>query len=88
MNPRCPACGLVFEKEAGYFLGAMVASYLIGAFSLVPLLVGGLFLLRWELPWVLGIGIAQILILHPILFRYSRLAWIFAESKMTGSSNS
>jgi len=27
MNDRCPACDLKFEREQGYFLGAMYISY-------------------------------------------------------------
>src|SRR4051794_36123645 len=29
MNPRCSACGLVFDREPGYFLGAMIVSYIV-----------------------------------------------------------
>ena len=27
MHERCPVCGLKFEREQGYFLGAMYISY-------------------------------------------------------------
>src|SRR6185295_15533099 len=27
MNDACPECGLVFEREPGYFVGAMYVSY-------------------------------------------------------------
>jgi len=27
MNEHCPHCGLRFEREQGYFLGAMYISY-------------------------------------------------------------
>ena len=27
MNADCPVCGLHFEREEGYFVGAMYASY-------------------------------------------------------------
>src|SRR5689334_512492 len=29
MNEKCPVCGLRFEREPGYFLGAMYFSYLL-----------------------------------------------------------
>ena len=32
MNPTCPHCGLRFEREPGYFLGAMMVAYFVGAF--------------------------------------------------------
>src|SRR5262245_32870110 len=31
MNDPCPHCGLLFEREEGYFLGAMYVSYALGA---------------------------------------------------------
>src|SRR5436305_13601199 len=31
MNDPCPVCGLIFQREEGYFLGAMYVSYLLGA---------------------------------------------------------
>jgi uncharacterized protein (DUF983 family) len=31
MHPHCPACGVVFEREEGDFLGAMVVAYSITA---------------------------------------------------------
>jgi uncharacterized protein (DUF983 family) len=30
MNDPCPVCGLIFEREEGYFLGAMYVSYVLG----------------------------------------------------------
>lgn len=30
MNDRCPTCGLHFNREPGYFLGAMYISYGLG----------------------------------------------------------
>ena len=45
MNDPCPVCGLVFEREPGYFFGAMYFSYFIAVAILVPLwlLAGWLF---------------------------------------------
>ena len=46
-NGRCPECNLKFEREQGYFLGAMYFSYML---SIPPVLV--LILLVWWLtPW-------------------------------------
>ena len=42
MNERCPQCGLTFEREPGYFTGAMYASYLLA----LPL-VFAIFLILW-----------------------------------------
>lgn len=31
MNPACPACGVVFEREEGDFVGAVVVAYSVTA---------------------------------------------------------
>ena len=35
MYERCPVCGLTFEREQGYFLGAMYISYGMGLVTIV-----------------------------------------------------
>src|SRR5262245_38918403 len=30
MNDPCPVCGQIFQREEGYFLGAMYVSYVLG----------------------------------------------------------
>ena len=41
MNERCPVCNLHFERERGYFLGAMYVSYAMAtAFLVVALVIG------------------------------------------------
>jgi len=47
MNERCPVCDLKFEREEGYFLGAMYISYGLALIFIIGL--AGL--LRALLPW-------------------------------------
>ncbi|TMC07506.1 MAG: DUF983 domain-containing protein, partial [Chloroflexi bacterium] len=47
MNTACLVCGLVFERESGYFAGAMVVSYaiavpILAAMVIALILIGGL----------------------------------------------
>jgi hypothetical protein len=35
MNIQCPICSLKFEREEGYFLGAMYIGYLLGLVVIV-----------------------------------------------------
>jgi hypothetical protein len=80
MNDPCPVCGLLFQREEGYFLGAMYVSYglsvvLIGAnylaittlFSDLGLTAVGLLTLALYLPLV------------PAVFRYSRGLWVYFD---------
>jgi uncharacterized protein (DUF983 family) len=80
MNDPCPVCGLVFQREEGYFLGAMYVSYVLGA-----VLLGAFYLLaEWLLPgWnslvVVLAAVALYLPFVPAVFRYSRGIWIHFE---------
>ena len=41
MSKRCPACGLKFEREPGYFFGAMYVSYFLSVGILGGLVILG-----------------------------------------------
>jgi uncharacterized protein (DUF983 family) len=85
MNTACSHCGLVFEKEPGFFVGASVIAYFVGGASLIPMLVITFLILNWELWMVLVFGIIQMTVLTPFLYRYSRLSWLYLEKKMSRS---
>ncbi len=76
MNEDCPVCGLRFEREPGFFFGAMYISY---AFSVaifttvgVALTVLGDYSLY---TYLIGIG-GSVLLLLPVSFRYSRILFL------------
>ncbi len=77
MHKNCPYCGQLFEIEPGFFIGAMYVSYAFTVFILI--LVGIFMFLVFKDPPVLlfaGISIPAILILHPVIFRYSRVVYL------------
>lgn len=79
MHERCPVCGLKFEREEGYFLGAMYISY-----ALALLMIVGLALILWAAtPWSLQkITLWAILLflpLAPMLTLFSRVLWIHLD---------
>ena len=67
MNVACPVCGLVFDRESGYFAGAMVVSYALA----VPILAA--------IVLALIIGNTAYLVLVPFIFRYSRVLWLHLD---------
>src|SRR5262245_19848489 len=77
MNPTCPVCGLPFEREQGYFLGAMYVSYGL-SIVLLGLLTWLLSLLlpAWDLGLVVLLASSVYVPIVPIVFRYSRVIWI------------
>ena len=79
MNDRCPSCGLVFEREPGYFTGAMVVSYGIGVPLLAILTLGAWLLIGLPLPWALLIADVLFLAFVPLIFRSARVLWIYVD---------
>ena len=79
MNERCPACGLRFEREQGYFLAALYVAYALA----VPIL--SLITLTVWLVTGKDIGasylIAVILFfpVSPLVYRYSRVVWMHLD---------
>ena len=78
MNRECPVCGLVFEREPGYYTGAMVVSYAI-AVPTFGLIVIALLLAGIDAAIALLVGGAVYLFLAPFIFRYSRVVWLHLD---------
>jgi len=81
MYPECPVCGLKFDREPGYFLGAMYFSYVI---SIPPGLAIVLLIWRWT-GWpfdtVMLCAFAAYLPLVPVVTRWSRVLWIYVDRR-------
>ena len=79
MLESCPVCGLKFEREQGYFLGAMYVSYLV---SIPP--VGLLVMLIWKLTGRLtDVSIAAAFLAYlpfvPVVARFARIVWMYID---------
>jgi uncharacterized protein (DUF983 family) len=76
MHEQCPRCGLTFEREQGYFVGAIYVNYV----ATVALCLGGFFLVdRWtDLSVTTHIVLWSACgVVFPFLFfRYSRSLWL------------
>lgn len=79
MFERCPACGLRFEREAGYFLGAMYISYILGV-ALIVLLATALWALTgWWVTKSTLWAIVLFLPFAPAITYFSRVLWIYLD---------
>jgi len=78
MNRACPSCGLQFEREQGYFVGAMYFSYALAILLVLPVVLGMLMLGFSAAPIYL-MGTVTLLVLSPWLFRYSRVLWMYVD---------
>jgi uncharacterized protein (DUF983 family) len=80
MNDPCPHCGLLFQREEGYFLGAMYVSYGIATVILTVLFFTAKALLPgWDSIQVALLVMLLYLPLSPAVFRYSRVVWIYLD---------
>jgi len=85
MNPTCPVCGHRFEREQGFFQGAMYVSWVLGVTYLAALAILAQLLL---VPRVgIALAVLAVVIIHvlciPIVFRYSRVIWAHLNVRTT-----
>ncbi len=82
MYERCPECDLLFQREPGYFVGAMYISYLM---SLPPGLAM-LFTIWFGLgqPFWTSLLVTMLIYLPfvPAIVRYSRVLWLHFDRGM------
>ena len=74
MHTKCPHCGMAYEREPGYFYGAMYVSYAFIVAELVTLAVGTSVLTGSDNPWLYVIILSGVVgLLAPFNLRYSRV---------------
>lgn len=76
MNSVCEVCGEGFERETGYYLGAMYVSYALDIALGVGLFLLTVTILKMDTLVFLFIFLGSILLLFPLIFWLSRLIWI------------
>jgi uncharacterized protein (DUF983 family) len=81
MHDPCPRCGLVFEREEGYWLGAMIIAFAVieGVFGLSFVAT---MLLTWpDVPWtaLLVVGLAVTAVLPFLISPWTRTIWMAVD---------
>ena len=79
MNEPCPVCGLGFERETGYWTGAMVASYALGIPVLALLVLAVWLASGWDILIALVVADVLFLAIVPFVWRYSRVVWLHLD---------
>jgi uncharacterized protein (DUF983 family) len=79
MYAACPVCGLKFDREQGYFIGAMYVSYGLS----IPPVLALVFTFWWLAGWPLGSAIMGAFVAYlpfvPLAVRFSRVIWIYID---------
>lgn len=76
MYDRCPNCDKSFQREPGFYFGAMYVSY--GLTSAVAIVFAGVFGWIFKMDTLPLVGIIAFVILatFPLIFRWSRMIWL------------
>jgi uncharacterized protein (DUF983 family) len=79
MNECCAVCDLKFEREQGYFLGAMYISYLLALMTIVGLAVVLWLCFHWSIQKTAIWAVVLFVPLAPTLTLLSRVMWIYLD---------
>lgn len=77
-HKKCPHCDLVYEREPGFFFGAMYVSYALT----MAIFLGATFVLYFffgdpSLAVYIATVVGGVIILTPVVFRYSRTLYLY-----------
>ena len=76
MNERCPVCELKFEREEGYFLGAMYISYALGLPLMAVIVTVFWKTTHWPVQTLIVAAALALLPFAPLLTVLARVMWI------------
>lgn len=76
MYESCSHCGLVYEKEPGFFYGALYVSYALMSGTFITWFVGDLLWFHLSTVQLIVAVSLTLLFFFPIAFRWSRLIWL------------
>ncbi len=79
MCERCSICDLKFEREPGYFLGAMYFSFAMGVLVMTPIAVSLWILTGWWITKVIFCSAALFLPFAPTITLFARVLWIYFD---------
>lgn len=78
MYEHCPVCGIQYEREEGYFMMSIFIGYILGtAAAILPILI--MLWLKATLITHIAVVSALIIVLSPLIFRYSRVIWLHVD---------
>jgi uncharacterized protein (DUF983 family) len=85
MHEDCAACGLRYEQEPGYFVGAIYLNYA----ATVAIALGTVLVADWTIGLTLrcqlALGIALVTLVPLVFFRYARSLWLGLNHLLTAA---
>jgi uncharacterized protein (DUF983 family) len=78
MHTACQNCGYIFEKESGFFWGAMFVSYAFTVIEIIAtILIAQLFFTETLDTRIIWITVTAIILLATFNYKLSRIVWIY-----------
>jgi uncharacterized protein (DUF983 family) len=81
LQDHCERCGLRFEREEGYWVGALVINTTVTFGSFLLLFVGGMVAFWPEVPWgaLMAVSIGVMAVLPIVFYPISKTLWMALE---------
>jgi uncharacterized protein (DUF983 family) len=81
MKEFCPTCGFKFEREPGYWVGALIINMAMALFVFLVTMVGGMALFWPDVPWnALSAAVIGVMLVVPVAFYpWSKSIWMAIE---------
>jgi uncharacterized protein (DUF983 family) len=79
MHERCPVCDLKFDREPGYFLGAMYVSYGLGIVIVAIIAALLWYVTGWWITKDTIWAVVLFLPLAPTITLFARVLWIYLD---------
>jgi len=77
MFERCSSCNYKFERETGFFFGAMFVSYALAAAEMISIFIIFWYFFGWTPLMVFVLVAIMAALLSTFNFRWSRTIWIY-----------
>lgn len=78
MHRHCPVCKMAFEREAGYYTGAMFINWFLAIFIVGPVWLG-MILTRQDFFLTMSVTAILLIVCLPLFFQYSRTIWLYLD---------
>ncbi|MEI7801182.1 MAG: DUF983 domain-containing protein [Bacteroidota bacterium] len=85
MPEFCPVCNQSFFPEVGFYYGAMYMSYMLSIAIVVPVFFIWWALFGFQLVPMLSVISVILIVLTPVVYRYSRVLWIYVTVPFRGN---
>lgn len=88
LHDRCPRCGLSFEREEGYWVGALIVNIGVAQVLFFALFLGGMAVTWPGVPWdlLLVLGLATMGLVPIAFYPWSKTLWLWGDLALRGRS--